>query len=119
MRIGELAERLAQSILVSDRSQIGQSEVRIRLQESVLSGTEIRFRHDQGQLVISFEVLEPEVARQLATQAEDLQHSLADKLDTSVRLEINDASREAGTDGRPGDGRSRNRRNPQEFYESS
>jgi type III secretion system needle length determinant len=109
-RMDQLAERLAQRILVSDRTHTGDSEVRIQLRETVLQGAEITFRRDQGQLVVSFNVVDAHVAQQLSPQTDDLQRILATRLDTSVRIEVNVSSGEAGGQGSPGDGRSRNRR---------
>jgi type III secretion system needle length determinant len=117
-QIERLGERLAQRILVSDRSQVGDSEVRIQLRESVLQGGEIRLRQEQGQLVVSIQVPSADLARQLSGQTDSLQQTLANRLETSVRVEVQVVgARDAGNDANPGDGRSRNRRDPWDSYE--
>jgi type III secretion system needle length determinant len=115
-RMDQLAERLAQRILVSDRTHTSDSEVRIQLRETVLQGAEITFRRDQGQLVVSFNVVDAHVAQQLSPQTDDLQRILATRLDTSVRIEVNVSSGETSGQGSPGDGRSRNRRDPRDEW---
>lgn len=109
-RIDQLAERLAQRILVSDRTHTTDSEVRIQLRESVLQGAEITLRHDQGQLVVTFNVTQSDTAGLLLPQTDDLQRALANKLNESVRIEVNVSSQTTGGQNSPGDGRSRNRR---------
>lgn len=117
-QIERLGERLAQRILVSDRSQVGDSEVRIQLRESVLQGGEIRLRQEHGQLVVSIQVPSTDLARQLSGQTDTLQQTLANRLETPVRVEVQVVgARDAGNDANPGDGRSRNRRDPWETYE--
>lgn len=112
-QIAQIAERLADRILVSDRSHNAAAEVRIQLRESVLQGAEISIRHEQGQLVVGFNVADTGVARQLSPQADDLQRVLAEKLNEPVRIEVNVSSQDSGG---PGDGRSRNRRDPREEW---
>lgn len=115
-RIEQLADRLAERILVSDRTHTTDSEVRIQLRESVLPGTEITLRHDQGQLVVTFNVAQADTAGMLAPQTDDLQRALANKLNESVRIEVNVASQDSGGQGSSGDGRSRNRRDPRDEW---
>lgn len=113
-QIERLGERLAQRILVSDRNQIGNTEVRIQLHDSVLQGSEIRLRHEHGQLVVSIQIPNLDLARSISSQTDGLQQTLAQRLETSVRVEVQvvstqAAGRDAGNDASPGDGRSRNR----------
>lgn len=115
-RIEQLADRLAERILVSDRTHTTDSEVRIQLRESVLPGTEITLRHDQGQLVVTFNVAQADTAGLLAPQTDDLQRALTNKLNESVRIEVNVSSQDSGGQGSPGDGRSRNRRDPRDEW---
>jgi len=115
-RIEQLAERLAERVLVSDRTYATDSEVRIQLRESVLQGAEITIRRDQGQLVVSFNGVNAHLAQQLLPQTDDLQRALATRLDTTVRIEVNVSSGETGGQGSPGDGRSRNRRDPRDEW---
>ncbi|WP_155451035.1 type III secretion HpaP family protein [Allochromatium palmeri] len=117
-QIERLGERLAQRILVSDRRQVGESEVRIQLRESVLQGGEIRLRQEHGQLVVSIQIPSTDLARQLSGQTDALQQTLANRLETQVRVEVQVVDvRNAGNDSNPGDGRSRNRRDPWEAHE--
>lgn len=109
-RIDQLADRLAQRILVSDRAHTTDSEVRIQLRESVLQGAEISLRHDQGQLVVTFNVTHSDTAGLLLPQTDDLQRALANKLNESVRIEVNVSSESSSGQDKPSDGRSRNRR---------
>lgn len=115
-RIEQLAERLAERILVSDRTHTTDSEVRIQLRESVLQGAEITLRHDQGQLVVTFNVTQSDTAGLLLPQTDDLQRALTNKLNESVRIEVNVSSQSAGGQNSPGDGRSRNRRDPRDEW---
>lgn len=117
-QIEGLGERLAQRILVTDRGEVGDSEVRIQLRESVLQGGEIRLRQEHGQLVVSIQIPSTDLARQLSGQTDTLQQTLANRLETPVRVEVQVVgARDAGHDANPGDGRSRNRRDPWDAYE--
>ncbi|MBK5941094.1 hypothetical protein [Halochromatium roseum] len=116
-QIERLGERLAQRILVTDRGEVGDSEVRIQLRESVLQGGEIRLRQEHGQLLVSIQLPSTDLARQLSGQVDSLQQALANRLETPVRVEVQvidalNAGHDAGHDSNPGDGRSRNRRDP-------
>jgi len=87
-RISEIADRLADRILVSDRSQTGESEVRIRLRGATLQGTEISIRHDQGQLVVNFNVPNADVRNTVLPQTDNLQQHLMTRLNEDVRVEV-------------------------------
>jgi hypothetical protein len=83
------------------------------LRESVLQGGEIRLRQEHGQLVVSIQIPSTDLARQLSVQTDALQQTLANRLETSVRVEVQVVgARDTGNDAGPGDGRSRNRRDP-------
>ncbi len=123
-QIETLAGRLAERILVSDRSTPGQSEVRIQLRDTVFEGAEIHLRQEQGGIRITLHAPNAEVARQLSSQGEQLQNALAQRLDTQVRVEVQVrpeagpvGMRDPGAEGNSGDGRSRNRRDPWEQAE--
>jgi type III secretion system needle length determinant len=103
----DLTHRLAERVLVSDRSENTDTAVRIQLRDSVLAGAEISIHRDQGQLMVSFHVTDPAVARQLQTHVGDLQRQLSDKVQQPVNIQVN-ISGNASDSG--GDGRSRNRR---------
>jgi len=106
-RISELADKLADRILVTDRSASTDSEVRIKLNESVLQGAEITLRRDQGEIVIQMTVANGDLREQLQPHTGNLQYSLEKRLDAPVRIQVN-VQTDAGDSS--GDGRSRNRR---------
>lgn len=106
-RISEIAQRLADRILVSDPSKTGDSEVRIHLRDAVLQGSEITFRHDQGQLIVAFNVPTSGMQDQLLQQTGNLQQQLETRLHENVRVEVNV---QADSSGSQGEGRSRNQR---------
>jgi uncharacterized protein involved in exopolysaccharide biosynthesis len=63
--------------------------------------------------VVSIQVPSADLARQLTGQTDTLQQTLANRLETSVRIEVQVVSaRATSNDASPGDGRSRNRRDP-------
>ncbi|MEZ5582393.1 MAG: type III secretion HpaP family protein [Candidatus Competibacteraceae bacterium] len=127
-RIGDIADKLAQRILVSDPSSTSDSEVRIHLRDSVLQGSEVTVRQEQGQLVVGFNVPNNEVHQQLQPHTDNLQQLLGDKLNQPVRVEVNVQSGGAGGGGQSGsgqsgggsqgDGHSRNRRDWLDEWES-
>lgn len=114
----QIAERLAQRILVSDSTHTTHSEVRIQLRESVLQGAEIALCHDQGQLVVTFNVADSDMAHWLAPRTDHLQQTLANRLNEPVRIEVNVSSQNTGDQDTPGDGRSRNRRDLRDEWDT-
>lgn len=117
-RIDPLADRLAQRILVSDRTQTGDSEVRIQLRETVLHGAEITIRRDHGQLEIRLTVADPSMVHQLLPYADELQQALAARLDAPLRVDVQVSSPDSAGHGQPGDGRSRQRRDPRQAWDA-
>ncbi|MEE4377502.1 MAG: type III secretion HpaP family protein [Candidatus Competibacteraceae bacterium] len=128
-KIGDLADKLAQRILVSDPANSTHSEVRIQLHDSVLQGTEVTVRQEQGQLVVGFSVPNNDVNQQLLPHTDNLQQMLGDKLNQPVRVEVNVQSGGADSGGAGGggqrgsgdqnDGHSRNRRDWDEWDNGS
>jgi type III secretion system needle length determinant len=104
-----IADRLADRILVSDRSLSSDSAVRIQLRDSVLGGAEIAISRDQGQIVVAFHLRDDHADHQLSAQLGNLQQHLEDRLKQPVRIEVSVAGDGAG-DGAGDQGRSRNRR---------
>lgn len=106
-QISELAQQLAQRILVSDTAHGDPAEVRIQLKSAVLDGAEVSIRQEQGQILVSFHVNSDQAKQALSPQLGHLQQLLNERLQPSVRVELHsqtDASQEQN------DGRSRNRR---------
>ncbi len=114
--ISEIADKIANRVLVSDKSASTDSEVRIQLNDSTLRGSEISIRHDQGQVVVGFTVPDSQVSGQLTPHTDDLQRSLEQRLNEPVRVEVNVHS--GGSDSQ-GDGRSRNRRDAWEEWKQN
>ncbi|HAO31509.1 MAG TPA: type III secretion HpaP family protein [Candidatus Competibacter sp.] len=111
--IGEIAEKVASRILVTDRST-GTPEVRITLNESFLNGAEVRVRQDGGQLVVELNSPNPESQAFLRERGNDLQQALQERLGGEVRVEIR--SQDTARD-QP-DGRSRQQRSVQDEWEA-
>ncbi|MCB1804799.1 MAG: hypothetical protein KDJ99_06510 [Candidatus Competibacteraceae bacterium] len=114
--IAELANRLAERVLVSDRSVSTDSTVHIQLRDSVLAGSEITLNRDQGQLVVSFNVSDAAVGQQLHSHTDDLQRQLSDKIKEPVSIQVNVGSNTADSGG---DGRSRNQRDLNAEWQSN
>ncbi|MCP3877888.1 MAG: hypothetical protein GY701_05765 [Sulfitobacter sp.] len=112
-RISEIADKIANRIMVTDKSVSTDSEVRIQLNDSTLRGSEISIRRDQGQVVIGFTVPDSQVSSTLTPHTDDLQRSLEQRINEPVRVEVNVQS--GGSDSQ-GDGRSRNRRDAWEEW---
>ena len=106
--IDALADRLAQRILVSDRSLNTDSAVRIQLRDSVLGGAEITIERAQGQLNVAFNVADSAVGQYLHANVDDLQRQLGDKIKEPVSVQVNIGG--GNTSGGGSDGRSRNQR---------
>lgn len=117
-RIDQLADRLAQRILVSARTQTRDSEVRIQLRETILHGAEITLRRDGGQLEIRFNVADASAFHQILPYADDLQRALTTRLDIPLRVDVQVSSPDSAGHGQPGDGRSRHRHDPREAWDT-
>jgi len=118
-RISKLMDQVADRVLVSHRSSSTDPEVRIKLRQTVLQGTEITIHHEQGDLVVSLSVGSRELGEQLLANTGTLQSGLMDRLHEPVRVEVAvrpESGRNDGAENEGGqsDGRSRNRRDPRE-----
>ncbi len=112
-RLGELAQRLAERILVAPGDGTRSREVRIKLKDSILPGTEIVLERKQGGVEIRFHVGDPGALPTLDAQLDGLRQMLETRL--GDRLSVSITIRETGADdSMPNDGRSRNRRQYQE-----
>jgi hypothetical protein len=93
-RVNDIQEAVAR-LLVSDASR-GPAEVRIRLKDELLPGTEIRVRENSGRLEIDFVASDPESANWVAAQAETIAGELSRRLRREVRLRVQREGEEAG-----------------------
>ena len=114
--IAEVADKIVDRILVSDKSLSGDGEVRLMLKDSVLPGTEVRILRHAGALQIQMVTQSTDAYRLLAEKQDNLQAFLTERLnDREVRVELNfkDQGADSGAN-RQGDqhsdGRSRHRR---------
>lgn len=115
-RIDQIANRLAQRILVTDRTQNNTDEVRIQLHETFLQGAEITIRRASGNIEIYFNTRDIETVQQLLPHADDLQSYLSKRLNTPVRVEVQDMLTASSGHGQSGDERSRNRYSADEIW---
>ncbi len=116
--LGDLAQRLAGRILVAaGAGDSGSREVRIRLKDSVLPGTEIVLRRKRGGVEIRFQASDTDALRVLHTHLEDLRQALDTRLGDRVPVSLLVSTTDAG-EGKPEDGHSRNRRKFDEEWDS-
>ena len=95
-RAAELAEKVADRILVSAPEPGSSGEVRISLKESVLDGSDVRIFRDEGELRIVFVPKTEAAGRFLADNGRLFQQALGERLqDERVRVEVEPASRDA------------------------
>lgn len=108
-----LAEAIAERLLVSDGDAPGGQEVRIRLKDGVLPGTEVRLRREGGRLVVEFVCANADSLRFLDAQRAGLADVLGHRLKCAadVRVAPSDGTLD---DGGRQDGRSRQRYVPTE-----
>ena len=103
----ELAEQIADRILVSMPDSSAPGEVRISLKQSVLDGSDVRIFHEGGELKVVF-VAETESAQRLLVNVkEQFQQTLGERLqDQRVHVEV-EASARGGASREDNRGRSR------------
>ena len=106
-RAAELAEQVADRILVSMPDSGAPGEVRISLRQSILDGSDVRIFHDGGELKVVF-VAETESAQRLLINIrEQVQQTLGERLqDQRVHVEV-EAPARGGASREDGRGRSR------------
>lgn len=88
-RATELAEQVADRILVSMPDSSAPGEVRISLKQSILDGSDVRIFHEGGELKVVF-VAETESAQRLLVNNKELmQQTLGERLrDQRVHVEV-------------------------------
>ena len=104
--VGEIAQAVADRILVGEADAAGDRDVRIFLKDSVLGGTEVRVRTAGDQLQVAFLPGSADAQNFLAGRQGELASELGQRLNRAVEVTV--AERDAADPG--GDGRSRNRR---------
>lgn len=92
--LDEIVQQLAARLLVSDSGGAVGGEVRILLKESVLAGTEIRIRRDQGEIQVIFLTASADAEQFLIEQRFSLQTLLGERLRDSVRVSVERDERE-------------------------
>lgn len=107
--LNRIIQQIADKILVTDPSQSGGlREVRIQLKESALPGTEVRILQQDGKLRVQFHTEDQRVLETLMKNQTGLQGVLNERLPRhDVIVEV---AMDAGGDGQPQDGRSRQQR---------
>jgi len=116
--LGDLAQKLAGRILVAaEAGDSASREVRIRLKDSVLPGTEIVLRRKRGGVEIRFQASDTDTLRLLNTHLDDLRQALDARMGDRMPVSLSVSTTDAG-EGRPEDGRSRNRREFDEEWDS-
>ena len=103
----ELAEQVADRILVSMPDASAPGEVRISLKQSILDGSDVRIFHEGGELKVVFVAGTESAQRFLADNREQFQQTLGERLqDQRVHVEV-DAPARGGASREDGRGRSR------------
>ena len=110
----ELAEQIADRILVSMPDSGAPGEVRISLKQSILDGSDVRIFHEEGELKVVFVAETESAQRFLASNREHLQQALGERLqDQRVRVEVELPNR-GGASREDNRGRSRQQYVPQD-----
>ena len=105
----ELAEQIADRILVSRPDSGSSGEVRISLKQSILDGSEVRISREGGELEVVFVARTESARRLLVDIREQFQQKLGERLqDQRVHVEIATPNR-GGASGEDHRGRSRQR----------
>ncbi len=113
-RAAELAEQVADRILVSVPESGSGSEVRISLKESVLDGSDVRIFREAGELRVVFIPQSASAGQFLADNRSVLQQTLGDRLqDERVHVEVESSDR-GDASGQDNEGRSRQQYVPQD-----
>ena len=94
----ELADQVADRILVSMPDSNAPGEVRISLKQSILDGSEVRIFHEGGELKVVF-VAETEAAQHLLFNSKErLQQTLEERLqDQRVQIDVEAPERDAAS----------------------
>ena len=103
----ELAEQIADRILVSMPDSGAPGEVRISLKQSILDGSDVRIFHEEGALKVVFVAETESAQRFLANNKAHLQQTLGERLqDQRVHVEV-EAPNRGGASREDNRGRSR------------
>ena len=103
----ELAEQIADRILVSMPDSGAPGEVRISLKQSILDGSDVRIFHEEGELKVVFVAETESAQRFLANNKAHLQQTLGERLqDQRVHVEV-EAPNRGGASREDNRGRSR------------
>lgn len=109
-QVSALMTQMADRVLVTDPLHGKVPEVRIRLAEDIMPGTEVRvWREDGGQLRVEFETVSAYWARALNEASPLLSQRLNERLQLEGSAQVTVQQHQ---DGQPEDGRSRNRYTP-------
>lgn len=109
-QVSALMTQMADRVLVTDPLHGQAPEVRIRLAEDIMPGTEVRvWREDGGQLRVEFDTISPFWARALNEASPLLSQRLNERLQLDGTAQVTVQQHQ---DGQPEDGRSRNRYTP-------
>lgn len=115
-QVSALMSQMADRVLVTDPLHGQTPEVRIKLAENIIPGTEVRvWRDEGGQLKVEFDTVSPYWARVLNEASPLLSQRLNERLQAAEPPVV--TVREQG--GQPEDGRSRNRNNPWDLIAQS
>ncbi len=108
-QVSTLMSQMADRVLVTDPLHGQMPEVRIKLADSVMPGTEVRvWREEGGQLRVEFDTVSPYWARVLNEASPLLAQRLNERLQVAEPVQV--TVQQQG--GQPEDGRSRNRQSP-------
>lgn len=114
--VSSLMSQMADRVLVTDPLHGQVPEVRIKLADSIMPGTEVRmWREDGGQLRVEFDTVSPYWARVLNEASPLLSQRLNERLTQAenVQVTVNHQGEQ------PEDGRSRNRYTPWELAQQT
>lgn len=113
VNINEIAEKIADRILISTQNPDGSNEIRIQVKQDILPDTEIQITKTGDQININFITSSNESMDLLNTHTETLFQNLNNRLDEKVTIQINSSE----SSGQDSDGRSRQQRNLYEEME--
>ena len=97
-RAAELADQVADRILVSMPDSSTPGEVRISLKQSILDGSEVRIFHEGGELKVVFVAETESAQRLLFNNKERLQQTLEERLqDQKVQIDVEASGRDGAS----------------------
>lgn len=87
-RRAQVIEETVSRMLVSDASRGGTAEVRVRIRDDLLPGTEVRVSEQAGRLEVHFVATDPASVTWLAAQAESIAGEISRRLRRDVRVSV-------------------------------